>query len=375
MSITNLLPQTLAPSQWFDGATAPPPSSYKRLLVKLSGIRRDYQNQALAQRFPRQRTEPWPEQGYSLFGVTDRHNGLSRAYRYEIERLREEGSINPRSRNVILLAQPKQLRKLLTNPPPNFAETWRIGLWVTEFDQPQAEWDFAFDLINEIWTPSEFSARAFRKATHLPITIVPHAVKISHGAPMDREKFGILDSAFLGMAIMDVGACPDRKNPIAHIRTWQRAFGNDANAQLIIKARFSKHKPFVRDAMKAAIGNSKNIQIIEAEFSDAEMESFQRMANAYLSLHRAEGYGLNIHQMLELGIPTVATAWSGNMDYMLRYPHAFAVPYRLIPYQDPTLYYRGDHLKWAEADIEAAANIVASLFSQRRMTSIKRNMK
>lgn len=356
-------------ASWFDNATAPPPTIFKKIKSKLSGIRRDYVNATIANRNPRARHEPWPDHGYSVFGVTDKFNGLSRAYRYEIERLKEQNLYNPNSRNVIILGQPRQWRKLFKSRPACFANAYRIGLWVTEFEESQPDWDFAFPVVNEVWTPSEFSARAFRGQTDLPVRVVPHSVKVGNELPMERSRFCINQDAFLGLAIMDLGACPDRKNPIAHIKAWQNAFQDNNTAQLVIKARFSRHKPFVREALKSAIGPSTNIQIIEAEFSDAEMEAFQRMADVYLSLHRTEGYGLNIHQMLELGIPTVATGWSGNMDFMPQYRHAFAVPYQLIPYQDPTLYYRGKDLKWAEADIEAAARILRSLYQETKMTS------
>lgn len=368
MSISDIVPQTKA-AGWFDGATAPPPSPYQRLMARLASLRRDYQNTALATRLSTQRAEPWPDRGYSILGVTDKYNGLSRAYRYEITRLESEGLINPASRNLLILGQPRQWRKLFKSLPKNFDETYRIGLWVTEFEETQPDWSFAFSVVNEIWTPSEFSARAFRKATDRPVKVVPHAVCVGQHAPMDRSNFSLSSDHFIGMAIMDVGACPDRKNPLAHIYAWQEAFGNNTNTQLLIKARFSRHKPFVRDAMRAAIGGSNNIRIVESDFDDAGMEAFQRMADVYLSLHRAEGYGLNIHQMLELGIPTVATGWSGNMDYMTQYAHAFTVPYRLIPYQDPTLYYRGVDLKWADVDIKATAEILRDIYAKHKSKS------
>lgn len=363
MSIESGLSQRPS-TTWFEHATAQPPTAIKKLRAKFAGLRRDYQNAALALQFPRRRYEPWPDHGYSVFGVTDKFNGLSRAYRYEIERLKRDGLLNPTSRNVIILGQPRQWRKLFKHVPPEFENSYRIGLWVTEFDAIQPDWRFAVDVVNEIWTPSEFSAQAFRKATNLPIKIIPHAVSIRQGYAMERARFGLNSDQFLGLAIMDLGACPDRKNPIAHVKAWQRAFGDQPDAQLLIKARFSRHKSFVREAMSAAIGQNRNIRIIEAEFNDDEMESFQRMANVYLSLHRAEGYGLNIHQMLELGIPTIATGYSGNMDFMPRYQHAHAVPFRLIPHQDPTLYYRGDNLKWAEADLDATAMLLRTIRSR-----------
>ena len=157
---------------------------------------------------------------------------------------------------------------------------------------------------------------------------------------------------------MDLGTCPDRENPLAHIAAWRMAFGEDPNAVLLMKVKLSRHKGFVRKALIDAIGASKNIRLIEEQFSDAEITGFQRMADVYLSLHRAEGYGLNIHEMLELGIPTIATGWSGNVEFMRTYKHAHAVDYRLVPYHDKTLHYQGKTLHWSEPDVAQSAALL-----------------
>ena len=91
------------------------------------------------------------------------------------------------------------------------------------------------------------------------------------------------------------------------------------------------------------------------------MCAFQRMADVYLSLHRAEGYGLNIHEMLEIGTPVIATGWSGNMEFMPRYPNAITVPFKIVPYSDPTFHFHGEGLCWAEADSKAAAFALKSV--------------
>ena len=172
------------------------------------------------------------------------------------------------------------------------------------------------------------------------------------------------------MAIMDLSSCPERKNPLAHVKAWKLSFGNDPSAHLLMKVRFSKHTQYARKELIEEIGSARNITLTEANFSDHGMSAFQKMADVYLSLHRAEGYGLNIHEMLEIGTPVIATGWSGNMDYMPYYRNAISVPYKLIPYSDPTFHYRGERLIWAEADIEAAANALCQ--ERQRWEAVRR---
>ena len=128
-----------------------------------------------------------------------------------------------------------------------------------------------------------------------------------------------------------------------------------------MKVKFGKRTQFAKAALLREIGDARNISLVTETFSDEEMTAFQRMADVYLSLHRSEGYGLNIHEMLEIGTPTIATGWSGNMDFMPRYKHAYAVPYKLVPYEDPTRHYSGEGLMWAEADIDAAADMLVQI--------------
>ena len=54
-----------------------------------------------------------------------------------------------------------------------------------------------------------------------------------------------------------------------------------------------------------------------------------------------------------LGKPVIATAWSGNMDFMDA-DTAALVGYRLIPVHDDRMVYRNS--VWADPDIREAAN-------------------
>ena len=117
------------------------------------------------------------------------------------------------------------------------------------------------------------------------------------------------------------------------------------------------------DRVLKLVDGRKNISICQKNFSDADMHSYQKMADVFISLHRSEGYGLNIKECLEHGIPTLATAWSGNMDYMNTYPHSFPIDYHLVEYQDPTHHYKGDNLIWAEPNIDQAAETLCQVYS------------
>ncbi len=333
---------------------------------KLKLLRRKIRGKILARSLKKTPCRFNSASGIQIIGNAGVTNGLGRAYRYELARLASNGDdaqCRPAEakQNFLILGQPKDYHRLLAQPPLGFREGYRIGYLVTEFETAPQGWEFIFDIVHEIWTPSAFCANAIAQATGIPVKVVPYPVSIQDVPPLPRRRFDIDGRQFLGMAIMDLSSCPERKNPLAHVKAWKLAFGNDPTAHLIMKVRFNKYTQFARKELIEAVGGAQNIRLVEEVFDDASMCAFQRMADVYLSLHRAEGYGLNIHEMLEIGTPVIATGWSGNMDFMLRYPHAIAVPFKLVPYSDPTFQYQGEGLYWAEADIEATASALRSL--------------
>ena len=73
-----------------------------------------------------------------------------------------------------------------------------------------------------------------------------------------------------------------------------------------------------------------------------------------ISLHRSEGFGLTLAEAMLRGLPVIATNWSGNVDFLTG-DTGIPVPYRLVPAQDPQGTYQHPDLRWADADIDAAA--------------------
>src|SRR5258707_185253 len=77
------------------------------------------------------------------------------------------------------------------------------------------------------------------------------------------------------------------------------------------------------------------------------------LSDCYVSLHRSEGLGLPMIEAMLLGKPVIATAYSGNMDFMDR-ENSLLVPYRLTTLdRDFPPYAKG--MRWADPDHDDAA--------------------
>jgi len=311
------------------------------------------------------------------FGEFSGSHGLSRAAAYDLASVRQRHSsveivdIGPYLRsgslpalnfatpveNAYFLCQPDNYEAIFRLLPPEYlARAYRVGRWVWETPLFPEDWRFAERLVHEVWTTSEFCGQTFRTALGIPVSIVPYAVTVPVQPKIDmRARLQVSPDAFLGLAVMDIVSCPERKNPWDHVRAWQAAFGADPAKILIIKLRVGKRTRIVVDELKDLIGAADNVVIVTDELGHDEIAALHRAADIYISLHRSEGFGLNIYEALLLGTPTIATDWSANSEYGPNFPTYFPVKYELKPYRDWLGHYSDTKFRWASASVEDAS--------------------
>src|SRR5262249_43192734 len=149
----------------------------------------------------------------------------------------------------------------------------------------------------------------------------------------------------------DVHSSATRKNPMGTIGAFQRAFAPDrTDVALLVKIVDADHSAGCVEDLEAAIAGWPNIRLISDMLSDAEADMLIASADAFVSLPRAEGFGLSIAQAMALARPVIVTAWSGNMDFCDR--GAALVPFRLVPVDDPTGVYVAPGQVWADPDLD-----------------------
>ena len=120
---------------------------------------------------------------------------------------------------------------------------------------------------------------------------------------------------------------------------------------LLLKIGHPNHAPADYERIRQA-AQAPNIRIETRSLPTADNHALTACCDIVLSLHRSEGFGLVPAEAMFLGKPVIATAWSGNMDFMDT-DTAALVGYRLIPVQDDRMVYRDS--EWADPDIGDAA--------------------
>lgn len=314
------------------------------------------------------------EWGVSLLGDMHCGSGLGQASRANLQCLRyagvptqevpmtDEQLSHFRSTNKVMLihTNPDQLDRICARLP---VQQWQgkyvIGEWVWEQEQLPDWWVPYLDLFDEVWTPSDFAAKAIRNVTGKTVRVLPHTVEPQCDDDWNRASFGLPDNLFLCLVAFDYHSVLARKNPDGAIRAFCQAFGGcREQVGLVLKARNTP--PEVLAELRHSLRDWPNVFFLTEEYTKTQVNSLIRAVDVYISLHRSEGFGLVLAEAMYLGTPVVATNWSGNTEFM-NSDVACMVKASLVTLQKDELpFLKGS--RWAEPDIDQAAYYLRKLY-------------
>ncbi len=235
---------------------------------------------------------------------------------------------------------------------PRTPRTYRIGYWYWELDTVPQSWLGQASQLDEIWTATRFVGDALRGRFKLPVHEIMPGFELPSFIPLSRDYFGLPKTQYLFLFTFHMMSIMERKNPLGLIAAFRRAFAGDASVGLVLKTSYGdKHQNLMKEMRGAAQGS--NIIIIDAIYTQSEVIALMQTCDAYVSLHRSEGYGLTMLEAMLLGKPVIATGYSGNLDFMTP-ETGLLVDYDLVtleravgPYEIGT--------QWAEPSIRHAA--------------------
>ncbi|MGE4317495.1 MAG: glycosyltransferase [Deferribacterales bacterium] len=199
-----------------------------------------------------------------------------------------------------------------------FEGRYNIAYTQWEFDDlPMVIGESFVEIIDEVWGISSFVAQAFSKATDKPVMAMKSSLYIENNKEYKRSHFKLPEDKFLFIFTFDGNSNLNRKNPLACVDAFLSAFGGtDANVGLVIKCMNTSN---VSDWQQYAekIKSSGNIYLIEENLPKNEVMELVRSCDAFVSLHRSEGFGRGIAEAMLMDKAVVVTGYSGNMDFTL----------------------------------------------------------
>ncbi|MBR4458168.1 MAG: glycosyltransferase family 4 protein [Clostridia bacterium] len=349
-------------------------------ILRVSGISKG--------REPRRLPAPWqPGQdpaGINLYGFFKASNGLAQGVRLYAGAIDQAGiplsCLNtdflywlpqndtswdsrltqqaPYAINVVHINPDQWVEATNCYPISFFDGRYTIGVWLWELEDIPAAWSASLPYVRELWAPSRFIADALRKVTDIPVTVIPYGVEAPQDERLNRADFGLPEDAFLVLVMYDANSYASRKNPEGAIEAFLRAFGTHPDrARLVIKINHPQKADLRR--IERLLGKDGPYILIRETMDKPRLNRLIALCDVYLSLHRSEGFGLVMAEAMLLGVPTVATGWSANTEFMPE-DCACLVGCSLVPVGE-AYQYAAPGQRWADPDLYRAADALRRL--------------
>lgn len=243
-----------------------------------------------------------------------------------------------------------------------FLDRYSIGLWWWEVNRFPEQWLGAFRHLDEVWVGSHHVADAVGTVAPLPVVRIPVPVTAPQPAELGRSELGLPDD-YLFLFTFDYESVFNRKNPLAVIEAYTHAFDPGSGTALALKCINHEHHPEEHRRLLASAAARDDVVVVDRYMERPEKDAVTAACDAYVSLHRSEGFGFTLAEAMALGKPVIATGYSGNLDYMTP-ATGYLVDFELVDIGEGSEPYPPD-AQWAEPDLDHAAQLMRHVFEHR----------
>lgn len=247
--------------------------------------------------------------------------------------------------------------------PEFFAGKYNVGFWFWELARFPEQWLDRFNYFNEIWVGTSFAQTTLAHVSPIPVINVRMPIEKYPDPAITRQSLGLPEDRFLFLFVFDMLSIIERKNPFGLIEAYRRAFEPCfKDTTLVIKVTKLDEFPQYQKPLREAIASVSGI-LLGGYLDRRDLDGLFNVCDAYVSLHRSEGFGLTMAEAMCLGKPVIATAYSANMDFMT-VANSYPVEYRLVELERDYGPYRKGEV-WADPDIDHAAALMRRVFENR----------
>jgi glycosyltransferase involved in cell wall biosynthesis len=239
----------------------------------------------------------------------------------------------------------------------------------------------ALNRVREVWVPSRFNADTFRRQIARPVFQIPHPVHAPFSFRAERSAIekglALKETDFV---FLNVGTWQERKNLGGVIEAFLRAFPDEPNVLLVLKTGFGfvderQACAQISEAIRRASAGHRSevetrIRVCQGFWPEEHMTALLQRADCYVSLHRGEGWCYPLFDAACNGIPVVATAYSGPVDYLDPRYHNLVryelTPARIGSQEKAASVPFSQEMSWAEPDALHAASLMREVYERKR---------
>ena len=172
----------------------------------------------------------------------------------------------------------------------------------------------ALDWVDEIWVPSHFALRMLGTVER-PAYVVPFPVHAPRTQPYPRSYFNLLGQRKIYLVILDASSSLERQNPAAAIRAFRAAFPNGNDVELVILLQNVMTARGRLRYLSELNESDHRIWYWDTPLSPEQTTGLIQTADALVSLHRSNAFGVHIAQAMCADTAVIVSQWGGSADF------------------------------------------------------------
>lgn len=245
---------------------------------------------------------------------------------------------------------------------------YNVGITAAvETDKCNPKWVDFCNKMDKVVIPSTFTKNVIKRSGILKTELVVIPEWYNENIESVTEGLSLNTSTSFNFLLVGLltgnSSSTDRKNIVTTLKYFCEKFKNNKDVSIILKTSMGKSSTFDKKKTKEYMANVINacrkgnkfpkIHLLYGNMTKQEMAALYKSKdiNCYITLTRAEGYGLPIIDAAASGVPIIATNYSGHLEFLKGEPF-LPVDYQLVSVPDEKIdnriFVKGT--RWAEAD-------------------------
>lgn len=251
---------------------------------------------------------------------------------------------------------------------------YNIGRTMYETDRIPEKWIDKCRVMDEIWVPSKFNKKTFTETGVDPnrITVIPEGIDTNIFTDENIEPFELPNKA--GFNFLSIFEWTNRKGWDVLLRAYFEAFTPDNDVCLYLRTfLLSNYDKDTKEVIQNKIddliqvyGYNKSklprYELLTTQLPLEDLLKLYKSVDAFVLPSRGEGWGRPYMEAMAMGLPVIATNWSGNTEFMNdENSYLIDVP-RLVEIKDNEIKTYIGH-KWADPSKDHLIDLLKEVFS------------